>query len=130
MRLCAGIRTIIQIIKVDRMIKKASCIRVRRLLPFLFFFVLQNAAKAQPGKATWIWYPGDFEIWLSNQMQTKRTERNAFIPPFWKMYSHQVVVNFSRNYDLAASEEVNAAVEGQYNVTIDGKYVQTGIQRI
>jgi hypothetical protein len=54
-------------------------------------------------KATWIWYPGDFEISLSNQMQAKRTERNAFIPPFWRVYSHQIVVNFSKNYDLPAA---------------------------
>src|SRR5438045_1191307 len=81
-------------------------------------------------KATWIWYPGDFEISLSNQMQAKRTERNAFIPPFWRLYSHQIVVNFSKNYDLPAPEEITATVEGQYNITVDGKYVQTGIQHI
>ena len=33
---------------------------------------------------TWIWYPGDYEIWLGNQMNNRRTERGAFFPPFWK----------------------------------------------
>lgn len=32
---------------------------------------------------TWIWYPGDYEIWLGNQMNNRRTERGAFFPPFW-----------------------------------------------
>lgn len=91
---------------------------------------VSTAVTAQAGKATWIWYPGDFEIWLSNQMQTKRTERNAVIPPFWRMYSHQITVNFSKSYDLSAPEEITAAVEGVYNVTIDGKYVQTSVQHI
>lgn len=27
---------------------------------------------------TWIWYPGDYEIWLGNQMNNRRTERGAF----------------------------------------------------
>ena len=37
---------------------------------------------------TWIWYPGDYEIWLGNQMNNRRTERGAFFPPFWKTDSH------------------------------------------
>lgn len=27
---------------------------------------------------TWIWYPGDYEIWLGNKMNNRRTERGAF----------------------------------------------------
>ena len=27
---------------------------------------------------TWIWYPGDYEIWLGNRMNNRRTERGAF----------------------------------------------------
>ena len=44
---------------------------------------------------TWIWYPGDYEIWLGNQMNNRRTERGAFFPPFWKTDSHYVVVELS-----------------------------------
>lgn len=28
-------------------------------------------------KATWIWYPGDFEVWLGNKFNNRRTERGA-----------------------------------------------------
>ncbi len=31
---------------------------------------------------TWIWYPGDYEIWLGNQMNNRRTERGAFFSSF------------------------------------------------
>jgi hypothetical protein len=34
--------------------------------------------------STWIWYPGDFEIWLGNLFNNRRTERGAMFPPFWK----------------------------------------------
>jgi alpha-L-rhamnosidase len=98
------------------------------VLTVLTFFVFHTTSAQN--KATWIWYPGDFEIWLSNQVQTKRTERNASIPPFWQVFSHQVVVNFSKEVELAAPETIEATVEGQYNVTIDGRYVQSGIQHI
>ena len=33
---------------------------------------------ASLGAQTWIWYPGDYEIWLGNQMNNRRTERGVF----------------------------------------------------
>lgn len=65
---------------------------------------------------TWIWYPGDYEIWLGNQMNNRRTERGAFFPPFWKTDSHYVVVEFSKVLNLSEPEEVFIAAEGTYNV--------------
>ncbi len=38
-------------------------------------------AQEKTKEATWIWYPGDFEVWLSNKMQVRRTEREAVFPP-------------------------------------------------
>ncbi|MDR0893602.1 MAG: alpha-rhamnosidase [Mediterranea sp.] len=70
---------------------------------------------------TWIWYPGDYEIWLGNQMNNRRTERGAFYPPLWKTDSHYVVVEFSKKLDLKAPETIALAVEGRYNVKIAGK---------
>ncbi len=72
-------------------------------------------------KATWIWYPGDFEIWLGNKMNGRRTERGAFFPPFWKMDSHYVTVEFSKKLSLEKDEEIEIYVEGTYNIKLDGK---------
>lgn len=72
-------------------------------------------------KATWIWYPGDYEIWLGNKMNNRRTERGAFFPPFWKMDSHYVTVEFSKKLNLPKEEEILIAAEGKYNVKLDGK---------
>ena len=55
---------------------------------------------------TWIWYPGDYEIWLGNKMNNRRTERGAFFPPFWKTDSHFVVVEFSKQLNLPQPEEI------------------------
>jgi hypothetical protein len=72
-------------------------------------------------KATWIWYPGDYEIWLGNKMNSRRTERGAFFPPFWKMDSHYVTVEFSKVIKLAQPEEIHIEAEGIFNLKLDGK---------
>jgi hypothetical protein len=95
----------------------------------LLLFCFSQPLFAQ-SKATWIWYPGDMEIWLSNQVQTRRTEREAFIPPFWRLYSHNPTVTFVKRFELQEPEEVSIAVEGKYNVTIDGRYVYSNVQKL
>jgi len=84
---------------------------------------------AQP-KATWIWYPGDFEIWLGNKMQNRRTERGAFLPPFWRMDSHYVLMDFHKVFNLAAPEEVSLYAEGSYNVKLDSKMLPGRPQKV
>ena len=87
---------------------------------FLLLFVFVELSAQQ---ATWIWYPGDYDIWLANKMQNRRTERGTFMPPFWKMDSHYVLVQFSKKFELAAPEDIDIKVEGSYNVKLDGKIV-------
>jgi len=74
-------------------------------------------------KASWIWYPGDFDIYMSNVMQNRRTERGSFFPVFWKMDSHYVLVDFHKEFNLSQPEEVKLYVEGTYNVKIDGQAI-------
>ncbi len=75
-------------------------------------------------QATWIWYPGDYDIWLANEMQNRRTERGTFFPPFWKADSHFNLVEFSKKIVLTEPEEIKITVEGKYNVKLDGKMLQ------
>ena len=72
-------------------------------------------------KPTWIWYPGDFEIWLGNIFNNRRTERGAMFPPFWKQDSHYVTVEFSKAFTLDHEETITIATEGQFNFALDGK---------
>ena len=75
----------------------------------------------EENKATWIWYPGDFEIWLGNIFNNRRTERGAMFPPFWKQDSHYVTVEFSKAFDVPEQEKITIDCEGQFNFAIDGK---------
>ena len=70
---------------------------------------------------TWIWYPGDFEVWLGNIFNNRRTERGAMFPPFWKQDSHYVTVEFSKAFDVPEQEKITIDCEGQFNFAIDGK---------
>ena len=79
-------------------------------------------------KATWIWYPGDFEIWLGNIFNNRRTERGAMFPPFWKQDSHWVTVEFSKTFQLEQEESVTIACEGSFNLMLDGK-LQCGMPK-
>jgi len=102
--------------------------KAKGILTFLALMVLLplghvNAQQAKRDQATWIWYPGDFEVNLSNKMQNRRTERGTFFPPFWKMDSHYVLVEFHKEFNLAEPEEIEIYAEGQYNVKINGKMI-------
>ena len=88
------------------------------LSSLLWFFVL--TANTQ----TWIWYPGDFDISLANKVQNRRTERGTFFPVFWKMDNHYVLIDFHKVFDVPQPETIQIAVEGQYNVKLDGKMVE------
>jgi alpha-L-rhamnosidase len=91
----------------------------RRLLLISLFLYLVNSVVAQT--ATWIWYPGDFEISLANKMENRRTDRGTFFPVFWKVDSHYPLIDFHKDYTLMQPEDVNIYVEGKYNVKLDGK---------
>lgn len=69
----------------------------------------------------WITYPGDFEIWLGNIFNNRRTERGAMFPPFWKQDSHYPTVEFSTVVDLPFADSISIACEGHYNFMLDGK---------
>ena len=52
---------------------------------FLLFFIFHFSFSSFAQQATWIWYPGDYEIWLANKMENRRTDRGTFFPVFWKI---------------------------------------------
>lgn len=101
---------------------------MKKIVSVLILIIISTTILAQ--KATWIYYPGDYEIWLGNEMQNRRTERGAFFPPFWKMDSHYVLVEFSKKVDLKEEEEVEIYAEGRYNVKLDGKLQEHNPKKI
>jgi len=102
--------------------KKKNLLRNEKL-KILFLgvslFAVHVSLTAQ--QATWIWYPGDYEIWLANEMENRRTDRGTFFPVFWKVDSHYPLMDFHKVFELKEAEEVTILAEGKYNVKLDGK---------
>ncbi|MCD9022486.1 alpha-rhamnosidase [Cohnella silvisoli] len=71
--------------------------------------------------AAWIWYPGDLEIGLHREVSLRRDERGTIVPPFWRLDTFYGSVKFRKFFELEAEEEIALAVEGQYNITLDGQ---------
>jgi hypothetical protein len=88
--------------------------------PLILLFAILSISQTSFSQ-TWIWYPGDYEIWLANQMENRRTDRGTFFPVFWKVDSHYPLMDFHKVFDLKEQEEVSIYAEGQYNVKLDGK---------
>lgn len=80
--------------------------------------------------ATWIWYPGDFEINLANKMQNRRTDRNTFFPPFWKMDAHYVLMDFHKEFNLEKPEQITVFAEGVFNLKLNGVAYESGVNTI
>ncbi|MBR3658145.1 MAG: hypothetical protein IKN58_13340 [Prevotella sp.] len=93
---------------------------MNKLLTTLLLLTIGQGIQAQ----TWIWYPGDMDIWTGNRINNLRTENGSFYPTFWRADSHCQTVEFQKVVDLAMPEEVEIAAEGQYGIRIDNhKYV-------
>ena len=73
------------------------------------------------GHPTWIWYPGDMEVWWGNLFNNRRTERGAFFPPFWKQDSHWPTVFFRKTVCLEKPQTIIIKTEGLFTLMIDGK---------
>lgn len=70
--------------------------------------------------ATWLWYPGDFEIHQGLIQNFKREERGMGWPAYWYMDDCHKNVNFSRTYQLQAPTSFKVKAVGTGYVDIDG----------
>lgn len=72
-------------------------------------------------KAKWIWYPGDFEIWLHTEVSTRRQERSQPYPPFWRVDSPYGVIRFEKSYNITAPDTIQIYCDGKYQIRLNGE---------
>ena len=53
----------------------------------------------------WIWYPGDFDIWHSLLLHSRRYERGVHIPCQWNLSTPFPNVSFSKEFEIPADTE-------------------------
>lgn len=70
-----------------------------------------------PG-AKWIWYPGDFETYHAQQVQSRRLEWGGYTPVMWPQYTAYPVVEFYKDFDLGEEDEVEIVADGEGTVLL------------
>ena len=76
-------------------------------------------------KASWIYYPADFEIMLMNRVNMRRRDRELIMPPIWHTGEIYKCVKFARKFILKRRETVEIYADGEYNIELDtpGNYL-------
>jgi alpha-L-rhamnosidase len=77
--------------------------------------------KIPTNEACWIWYPGDWEIWLHERISTRRQMRGSVYPAYWRLDRHYSSVIFCLTYELEAAEEVTITTDGRFAAFVDGR---------
>ncbi|MNB74288.1 Bacterial alpha-L-rhamnosidase [compost metagenome] len=70
---------------------------------------------------SWIWYPGDFEIFHHLLLNTRREERDYHWPAFWRLDDCYHNVRFRKQVNCSASEEMTVYAHGVGHASVDGK---------
>jgi len=89
----------------------------RELLAGFFAACAVWTAAAKP--AHWLWYPGDFEIFVAQEVQETRLEWGGVTPVMWPQYHHYPVVAFRKTVELAEDETMTVEIDGKgyYNIS-------------
>lgn len=66
----------------------------------IFLLIAVVAMTMQVAAQSWIWYPGDMDIWTGNIINNLRTERGSFYPAFWRADSHEQTVEYVKTVEL------------------------------
>ncbi|MFS0776893.1 amylo-alpha-1,6-glucosidase [Neobacillus sp. 3P2-tot-E-2] len=72
-------------------------------------------------QACWIWYPGDWEIYLNEQISVRRQTRGVIYPAFWRVDRHYSSVIYKYSYELEQPEEVSITADGSFALYLDGR---------
>lgn len=61
----------------------------------------------------WIWYPGEFEVWLNVDFHLRR-----FPPNFWRIDSPYGLVRFEKTYETSLPDTVQISSDGDYHAQL------------
>ncbi|MBO5756093.1 MAG: hypothetical protein J6S28_00195, partial [Clostridia bacterium] len=70
-------------------------------------------------QAKWIWYPGDYELYHSIQLHSRREEFGCEYPTFWKLSTPYPNVRFFKSYRADGEDTVRFVTRATGYVIID-----------
>ncbi len=73
--------------------------------------------------ARWIWYPGDFEVFLNKKTSLLRKERNQIYPPLWRVDAPYGKVLFSKTVTVNRPEIISIYADGDFTLMINNNRI-------
>lgn len=70
-------------------------------------------------QASWIWYPGDFEIYHCMTRHTRRQVKDSRVPAFWRVSRPELACTFETTCSLTKSQTIHVYSHGQGRVLLD-----------
>ncbi len=92
------------------------------LVLFLFTYSFSTWAQSQ-SHGTWIWYPGDYEIWLHRTVSLRRIQRTNIFPPFYRLDTHYGNIKFIKQVNLSEPEEVFIKATCNFSVQQNWEFI-------
>lgn len=72
-------------------------------------------------QARWIWYPGDYELYHSLLLHTRREDDGFSYPCFWHLATPYARVDFQRDFVAESAGSFQAESNAQGHLILDGK---------
>ena len=70
-------------------------------------------------QAKWIWYNGDYELYHSMKLHSRRTEFDAEYPPFWTMPAPNPNAVFTKRYHADEDDIIHVVAPHKAYITVD-----------
>ena len=70
--------------------------------------------------ANWIWYNGDFELYHSIKLHSRREEADSAYPCFWSLSSPYPTVRFFKKYHSDEADKVRLVTRQKACILVDG----------
>lgn len=97
---------------------------MKKVLLFVFFFIFSFSTWAQSqSRSTWMWYPGDYEVWLHREVSLRRYQRANIFPPFYRLDTHYGNIKFIKQINLKGPEEVYIKATGVFSVQSNWDFI-------
>lgn len=72
--------------------------------------------------AKWMWYYGDFELYHSIKLHSRRQEFGMDFPPFWGLSNVYPIVRFRKEIVLENDDEIFVKLKGKGRVSVDNAF--------
>lgn len=79
-------------------------------------------------ESLWIWNYGDYEIFHSNRVNTRREQYGAYIPCIWRLYTPDPNVVFYYQTEIETDGSIKLCTNGSGHIMVDNDRFASGVE--